>query len=169
MFAPSRNNWKKLKRLEPKMQVDALLGTRSSRLLKRIFHMDRTWNSLRPPLRAFDRHQGAYQGGPSQATSTRPSQMALKNVATSEAIEKHKKYLADWFRQQPNEERQFGPSFSLDTTHVDPVIRESSLEEILKPSPEMTIHNQLQAPTAHQHPFRSWALADMGRYSWPAK
>lgn len=74
------------------------------------------------------------------------SESLLFSLSSSEAIEKHKKYLADWFRQQPNEERQFGPSFSLDTTHVDPVIRESSLEEILKPSPEMTIQNELQAP-----------------------
>lgn len=67
----------------------------------------------------------------------------------AEAIEKHRKSLGDWFSQQPNEERQFGPSFSLDTTHVDPVIRETSLEEILKPSPEMTIQNQLQESCSH--------------------
>ncbi|XP_015272060.1 PREDICTED: NLR family member X1 [Gekko japonicus] len=139
-------SWKTLKRLEPKIQVDAVPGAGNDLILTRILHMDRTWCSLTTPLRGFVRHQGGYQGGPSQPTSPRPSQMALKNVATSEAIEKHKKHLADWFRQQPNEERQFGPSFSLDTTHVDPVIRESSLEEILKPSPEMTIQNQLQAP-----------------------
>ncbi|XP_054854424.1 NLR family member X1 [Eublepharis macularius] len=138
--------WKRLKGLDPKMQVDVLLGPGSSFVLKRILHMNRTWCFLTPPLRAFVRHQGGYLGGPSQPTSPQLSQMALKNVATSEAIEKHKKYLADWFRQQPNEERQFGPSFSLDTAHVDPVIRESSLEEILKPSPEMTVQNQLQAP-----------------------
>uniref|UniRef100_A0A8C0GRD7 NLR family member X1 n=1 Tax=Chelonoidis abingdonii TaxID=106734 RepID=A0A8C0GRD7_CHEAB len=59
---------------------------------------------------------------------------------------KHRKSLSDWFSHQPNEERQFGPSFSLDTIHVDPVIRESSLEEILKPSPDLTILNQLQSP-----------------------
>lgn len=57
--------------------------------------------------------------------------------------------MADWFSQQPNEERQFGPSFSLDTTHVDPVIRESSLEQILKPPPELTVQNQLQASDSH--------------------
>ncbi|XP_060107659.1 NLR family member X1 [Heteronotia binoei] len=142
-------NWKKLKHLEPKIQVDAMPGAGSLLNLKRILHVDRNWLSLRPPLRDFLSHRGGYHGGPSQSTTPRPSQIALKNVATSEAIEKHKKYLADWFRQQPNEERQFGPSFSLDTTHVDPVIRESSLEEILKPSPEMTIQNQLQAPSTN--------------------
>ncbi|KAL8173613.1 UNVERIFIED_CONTAM: hypothetical protein K2H54_010228 [Gekko kuhli] len=139
-------SWKTLKRLEPKIQVDAVAGAGNNLVLKRILHVDRTWCSLTTPPRRFVHHQGGYHGGPSQPASPRPSQMALKNVATSEAIEKHKKHLADWFRQQPNEERQFGPSFSLDTTHVDPVIRESSLEEILKPSPEMTIQNQLQAP-----------------------
>ncbi|KAH0623318.1 hypothetical protein JD844_031526 [Phrynosoma platyrhinos] len=65
--------------------------------------------------------------------------------SVSEAIQKHRKSLANWFLQQPNEERQFGPSFALDSIHVDPVIRESSLEEILKPSPDLTIQNQLQA------------------------
>lgn len=84
-----------------------------------------------------------------QPVSSQLSQKMLKNVATSEAIQKHRKTLSDWFSQQPNEERQFGPSFSLDTTHVDPVIRESSLEEILKPPPELTIQNQLQASSSH--------------------
>ncbi|EOA96005.1 NLR family member X1, partial [Anas platyrhynchos] len=61
-----------------------------------------------------------------------------------DAIKKHQKSLAAWFSNQPSEERQFGPSFSLDAVHVDPVIRESSLEQILKPSPELTIRHQLQ-------------------------
>lgn len=63
-----------------------------------------------------------------------------------DAIKKHQKILSAWFSHQPNEERQFGPSFSLNAVHVDPVIRESSLEEILKPSPDLTVHNQLQQP-----------------------
>lgn len=61
-----------------------------------------------------------------------------------DAIKKHQKSLVAWFSNQPSEERQFGPSFSLDAVHVDPVIRESSLEQILKPSPELTIRHQLQ-------------------------
>uniref|UniRef100_A0A8D2KTB0 NLR family member X1 n=1 Tax=Varanus komodoensis TaxID=61221 RepID=A0A8D2KTB0_VARKO len=92
--------------------------------------------------RGFIRYQGGY---PSQPASPRPSQKTLKNVATSEAIAKHQKSLASWFLLQPNEERQFGPSFSLDTTHVNPVIRESSLEEVLKPSPKRSVQSQLQA------------------------
>ncbi|XP_013925969.1 PREDICTED: NLR family member X1 [Thamnophis sirtalis] len=89
------------------------------------------------------------QEATSRPASPKPNQRVPKNVATSEAIQKHKKSLADWFRRQPNEERQFGPSFALDATHVDPVIRESSLEEILKPSPDLTIQNQLQGSCSH--------------------
>uniref|UniRef100_A0A8D0L7H7 NLR family member X1 n=1 Tax=Sphenodon punctatus TaxID=8508 RepID=A0A8D0L7H7_SPHPU len=33
----------------------------------------------------------------------------------------------------------------MDAVHVDPIIRQSSLEQILKPSPDLTIQNQLQA------------------------
>ncbi|XP_074833176.1 NLR family member X1 [Carettochelys insculpta] len=97
------------------------------------------------PLRSFAHYQGGPQESAPQLSSTRPGQMALRNVASSDAIQKHRKSLADWFSHQPNEERQFGPSFSLDTVHVDPVIRESSLEETLKPSPDMTTLNQLQS------------------------
>ncbi|EMP29005.1 NLR family member X1 [Chelonia mydas] len=97
-------------------------------------------------LRSFARYQGGFQESASQPSSSRPGQMALRNVVSSDAIQKHRKSLSDWFSQQPNEERQFGPSFSLDTIHVDPVIRESSLEEILKPSPDLTILNQFQSP-----------------------
>ncbi|KAM6432157.1 NLR family member X1 isoform 1-T1 [Liasis olivaceus] len=129
--------------------LDVMLDAGSSPLLKRIFHVDRTWCSLASPLRNFTHYQGMLQGAASQPASVRQNQIALKNLATSEAIKKHKESLADWFRLQPNEERQFGPSFALDAIHINPVIRESSLEEILKPSPDLTIQNQLQDSCCH--------------------
>ncbi|XP_014456380.2 NLR family member X1 [Alligator mississippiensis] len=100
------------------------------------------------PLRSFVRYQGGLQESTAQPGSAHRGQMMLKSVASSDAIQKHRKSLLDWFSQQPNEERQFGPSFSLDAVHVDPVIRESSLEDILKPSPDPTVQNQLQVPSS---------------------
>ncbi|XP_035411730.1 NLR family member X1 [Cygnus atratus] len=94
--------------------------------------------------RSCVRHQGGSQGPPAQRSSSRHGLDHLRTVASSDAIKKHQKSLAAWFSNQPNEERQFGPSFSLNAVHVDPVIRESSLEQILKPSPELTIQHQLQ-------------------------
>lgn len=94
--------------------------------------------------RSCVRHQGGSQGPPAQRGSSRHGLDHLRTVASSDAIKKHQKSLAAWFSNQPNEERQFGPSFSLDAVHVDPVIRESSLEQILKPSPELTVQHQLQ-------------------------
>uniref|UniRef100_A0A8C3CGK4 NLR family member X1 n=1 Tax=Cairina moschata TaxID=8855 RepID=A0A8C3CGK4_CAIMO len=94
--------------------------------------------------RSCVRHQGGPQGPPAQRGSSRHGLDHLRTVASSDAIKKHQKSLAAWFSNQPSEERQFGPSFSLDAVHVDPVIRESSLEQILKPSPELPIRHQLQ-------------------------
>ncbi|KAM9175222.1 NLR family member X1 isoform 2-T2 [Mergus octosetaceus] len=94
--------------------------------------------------RSCVRHQGGPRGPPAQRGSSRHGLDHLRTVASSDAIKKHQKSLAAWFSNQPSEERQFGPSFSLDAVHVDPVIRESSLEQILKPSPELTIQHQLQ-------------------------
>ncbi|XP_051494511.1 NLR family member X1 isoform X2 [Apus apus] len=91
-------------------------------------------------------HQGGSQGRSAQPSSSRHGLSQLRNVAYSDAIKQHQKRLSAWFSHQPNEERQFGPSFSLDAVHVDPVIRQSSMEEILKPSPDLTIQNQLQQP-----------------------
>ncbi|XP_067421265.1 NLR family member X1 [Emydura macquarii macquarii] len=121
-------------------------GARSNFILGRILHTDGRLCSQISHFRRFVRYREGFQESPSQPSSTQHGQMALRNVASSDAIQKHRKSLADWFSHQPNEERQFGPSFSLDTVHVDPVIRESSLEEILKPSPGLTILNQLQSP-----------------------
>ncbi|NXC48037.1 NLRX1 protein, partial [Penelope pileata] len=92
------------------------------------------------------RYQGGSQEHRAQRSSSRHGLDQLRNVASSDAIKKHQKILSAWFSNQPNEERQFGPSFSLDAVHVDPVIRESSLEQILKPSPDLTIQHQLQQP-----------------------
>ncbi|XP_030361428.1 NLR family member X1 [Strigops habroptila] len=103
---------------------------------------------LRTSSISFTRGCVHYQGGSQERlvwpSSARHGLSHLRNVASSDAIKKHQKSLSAWFSHQPNEERQFGPSFSVDAVHVDPVIRESSLEEILKPSPDLTIQTQLQ-------------------------
>ncbi|XP_077106697.1 NLR family member X1 isoform X3 [Ranitomeya variabilis] len=61
-------------------------------------------------------------------------------------IEEHRQRLSAWFSCLPTEERSFGPSFALDSIHVDPVIRESSPEDILRPLSEPTLQAQLQSP-----------------------
>ncbi|XP_003228827.3 NLR family member X1 [Anolis carolinensis] len=122
------------------MHPNIMHGIKCNFAFKRILQVDRTLSSSLHLLRSF-----VCQPRLSPSPSPRTSQIALKNVATSEAIQKHRNSLANWFLQQPNEERQFGPSFALDSIHVDPVIRETSLEEILKPSPDLTIQNQLKA------------------------
>lgn len=48
----------------------------------------------------------------------------------------------EWFSRLPREERQFGPTFALDTVHVDPVIRESTPDELLRPSAELATGHQ---------------------------
>ncbi|NXN97987.1 NLRX1 protein, partial [Rhinopomastus cyanomelas] len=121
--------------------VAAVPGAAGSRFLRKVFHR----GSISLP-RVCVHYQGTSQEHPAQPRTARRGPSHLRNVASSEAIKKHQKRLCAWFSHQPNEERQFGPSFSLDAVHVDPVIRESSLEEILKPSPDLTIQNQLQQP-----------------------
>lgn len=59
-----------------------------------------------------------------------------------EAIQRHRRNLADWFSRLPREERQFGPTFALDTVHVDPVICESTPDELLRPSSELALDHQ---------------------------
>lgn len=54
-----------------------------------------------------------------------------------EAIQQHRRNLAEWFSRLPREERQFGPTFALDTVHVDPVVRERAPEELLRPPSEL--------------------------------
>ncbi|XP_053547330.1 NLR family member X1 [Bombina bombina] len=65
---------------------------------------------------------------------------------TTDAIQQHRKLLSKWFSCLPSEERHFGPSFAIDSIHVDPVIRESSLEETLRPLSDLSIQSQLQSP-----------------------
>ncbi|NXY71312.1 NLRX1 protein, partial [Glareola pratincola] len=116
-------------------------GAAGSTFLRKILHA----SSISLP-RGSVRYHGGSQERSVQPRSSGHGLSQLRNVASSDAIKKHQKSLSAWFSHQPNEERQFGPSFSLDAVHVDPVIRESSLEEILKPSPDLTIQNQLQQP-----------------------
>ncbi|KAG9482580.1 hypothetical protein GDO78_011323 [Eleutherodactylus coqui] len=70
--------------------------------------------------------------------------------AVTDPIEQHRKRLSAWFSCLPTEERHFGPSFALDSIHVDPVIRERSSEEILGPQSEPTLQFQLQRPSCPQ-------------------
>lgn len=59
-----------------------------------------------------------------------------------EATQQHRRDLAEWFSRLPREERQFGPTFALDTVHVDPVVRESAPDELLRPPPELRSPSQ---------------------------
>ncbi|KAM4703327.1 NLR family member X1 [Rhinophrynus dorsalis] len=66
--------------------------------------------------------------------------------AAADPIQQHRQRLSDWFSCLPSEERHFGPSFDLNSIHVDPVIRESSLEETLRPLSDLSLQNQFQSP-----------------------
>ncbi|ERE75028.1 NLR family member X1 [Cricetulus griseus] len=61
---------------------------------------------------------------------------------SAKAIQRHRRNLTEWFSRLPREERQFGPTFALDTVHVDPVIRESTPDELLRPSTELATGHQ---------------------------
>ncbi|XP_063798974.1 NLR family member X1 isoform X2 [Pseudophryne corroboree] len=65
--------------------------------------------------------------------------------AQKDPIQQHRQRLSAWFSCLPMEERHFGPSFALDSMHVDPVIRERSLEDILRPVSEFNLQTQLQS------------------------
>lgn len=75
-----------------------------------------------------------------------------------EAIQRHRRNLAEWFIRLPREERQFGPTFALDTVHVDPVIRESTPDELLRPSAGLA--QEHQPPTAGLPPLALSQLFD---------
>uniref|UniRef100_A0A8C6GL56 NLR family member X1 n=1 Tax=Mus spicilegus TaxID=10103 RepID=A0A8C6GL56_MUSSI len=97
---------------------------------------------LRPP-RAFIRHHG--NSADSAPPPGRHGQL-FRSISATEAIQRHRRNLTEWFSRLPREERQFGPTFALDTVHVDPVIRESTPDELLRPSTELaTGHQQTQA------------------------
>ncbi|XP_069803239.1 NLR family member X1 [Dendropsophus ebraccatus] len=68
----------------------------------------------------------------------------------TDSIQLHRQRLSAWFSCLPTEERHFGPSFALDSIHVDPVIRESSPEDILRPQSELTLQAQLESPLCSQ-------------------
>lgn len=61
-------------------------------------------------------------------------------------IQQHRDRLIAWFTCLPSEERHFGPSFALDSMHVDPVIRECSIQDLMRPLSESTFQTQLQSP-----------------------
>lgn len=71
----------------------------------------------------------------------------FQGVAATEAIQQHRKNLIEWFSRLPREERQFGPTFALDTVHVDPVIRENAPDELLRPPVELTLDQQPPCPS----------------------
>ncbi|XP_036279000.1 NLR family member X1 [Pipistrellus kuhlii] len=89
--------------------------------------------SLGPP-RAFTRHYGSSVGSVPPSERHGP---VLRSISAAEAIQRHRRNLAEWFSRLPREERQFGPTFALDTVHVDPVVRESAPEELLRPPSEL--------------------------------
>ncbi|XP_054294471.1 NLR family member X1 isoform X2 [Pongo pygmaeus] len=98
------------------------------------------------PPRAFIRHHG------SSADSAPPSGRhgrLFPSTSATEAIQRHRRNLAEWFSRLPREERQFGPTFALDTVHVDPVIRESTPDELLRPPAELALEHQ---PPQAGHP-----------------
>ncbi|TEA29477.1 hypothetical protein DBR06_SOUSAS510031 [Sousa chinensis] len=107
------------------------------------------------PPRAFIRHHGSSAG--SGPPSGRHGQL-FQGIAAAEAIQRHRQNLAEWFSRLPREERQFGPTFALDTVHVDPVIRESTPDELLRPLAELALEHQ--PPSAGLPPLALSQLFD---------
>ncbi|XP_062949500.1 NLR family member X1 isoform X1 [Cynocephalus volans] len=107
------------------------------------------------PPRAFRRHHGSSAG--SAPPSGRHGQL-FRSISASEAIQQHRRNLAEWFSRLPREERQFGPTFALDTVHVDPVIRESTPDELLHPPVELALEHQ--PPSAGLPPLALSQLFD---------
>ncbi|XP_033620278.1 NLR family member X1 isoform X2 [Fukomys damarensis] len=83
------------------------------------------------PLRVLVRHR---RSSANSATPAGRHGQMFQSTSAAEAIHRHRQNLAEWFSRLPREERQFGPTFALDTVHVDPVIRESTPDELLCPS-----------------------------------
>ncbi|KAM4828422.1 NLR family member X1 [Thomomys bottae] len=94
------------------------------------------------PLRAFSSHQES--SADSAPPPGRHGQL-FRSISATAAIQWHRRNLAEWFSRLPREERQFGPSFALDTVHVDPVIQESTPDELLRPSAELGLEQQRPA------------------------
>ncbi|XP_008019372.1 NLR family member X1 [Chlorocebus sabaeus] len=91
------------------------------------------------PPRAFIRHHGNLADSASR--SGRHGRL-FPSASATEAIQRYRRNLAEWFSRLPREERQFGPTFALDTVHVDPVIRESTPDELLRPPAELALEHQ---------------------------
>lgn len=91
------------------------------------------------PPRAFIRHHGNLADSASQFG--RHGRL-FPSASATEAIQRYRWNLAEWFSRLPREERQFGPTFALDTVHVDPVIRESTPDELLRPPAELALEHQ---------------------------
>lgn len=72
--------------------------------------------------------------------------IAFVSLNLTEPVEQHRQRLYAWFSCLPSEERHFGPSFALNSIHVDPVIRESSIEDIMRPLSDSIFQTQLQTP-----------------------
>ncbi|XP_063291920.1 NLR family member X1 isoform X1 [Pelobates fuscus] len=68
-----------------------------------------------------------------------PPALRCMSEAATGPIEHHRQRLSAWFSCLPSEERHFGPSFALDSIHVDPVINESTVEEILSPKSDHSL------------------------------
>ncbi|XP_050615325.1 NLR family member X1 isoform X1 [Macaca thibetana thibetana] len=91
------------------------------------------------PPRAFIRHHGNLAD--SASWFGRHGRL-FPSASATEAIQRYRRNLAEWFSRLPREERQFGPTFALDTVHVDPVIRESTPDELLRPPAELALEHQ---------------------------
>ncbi|XP_059271576.1 NLR family member X1 isoform X1 [Mustela nigripes] len=105
--------------------------------------------------RAFVHHRGSSAGS---SPMSRSHGKLFQGISASEAIECHRRNLAEWFSRLPREERQFGPTFALDTVHVDPVIRESTPDELLCPPAQLALEHQ--HPTAGLPPLSLSQLFD---------
>ncbi|XP_011820326.1 PREDICTED: NLR family member X1 [Mandrillus leucophaeus] len=91
------------------------------------------------PPRAFIRHHGNLADSASRFGR---HGWLFPSASATEPIQRYRWNLAEWFSRLPREERQFGPTFALDTVHVDPVIRESTPDELLRPPAELALEHQ---------------------------
>ncbi|XP_003472821.2 NLR family member X1 isoform X2 [Cavia porcellus] len=120
------------------------------------FLIHRRWLSRRErplgPLRASERlHGSSAESAPHSAPQARRHAQLFQSSSAADAIRQHRQNLVEWFSRLPREERQFGPTFALDTAHVDPVIRESTPDELFRPSSALALDHQ--SPTAGLPPL----------------
>ncbi|XP_064424844.1 NLR family member X1 isoform X2 [Latimeria chalumnae] len=50
--------------------------------------------------------------------------------SVTDSLNEHRKRLREWFSHLPSEEKQFGATFSAETMHVDPMIKERSPDQL---------------------------------------